>query len=142
MYENVRLFRKAMLKVQSRGFKFPVLNDFPLGCCEFTSYLLAKYMIDEFKLPVRMVRGENIYKLSQRHVWLRVGSMDIDITANQFSSTNKTMFFESYSLWHQRYSIYDTETPDSSFNQFHDEPKRELLHDYKNILKVLKDLKR
>jgi hypothetical protein len=83
-------------------------------------------------------RAENRFKKKQRHVWLQVGILDIDITANQFFSTNKTIFIEPNSKWHERYSVFETENPDPSFDQFHEEHKFELLQDYENILRQIK----
>jgi hypothetical protein len=139
IYKKVNMFRKGMLRVKIDGYHFSLLDQFPEGCCEFVSYLLAKYLIEELGISqVKLLRAENHFKKKQRHVWLRVGTLDIDITANQFSSTNKTIFVEPNSKWHERYSVFETENPDPSFDQFHEEHKFELLQDYENILRQIK----
>lgn len=134
-FQAVRDFRKGMLKLKDEGYSFARLDDFPIGCCEFSSYLLAKYLIEECKLSdLKMLRGKNRFKKKQRHVWLRSGKVDIDITANQFSSTDKTVFFEECSSWHDRYVVYEKEEPDTSFSQFHEEYKGQFIEDYGKIL--------
>ena len=141
VYRDIRSFRKAMLKVKEEGFRFSCLDQFPNQCCEFSSYLLARYLIEEHGLSnIEMLKGKNRFKHKQRHIWLRSGDKDIDITANQFSSTDKTVFFESYSKWHERYAIYEVEIPDPSFSQFHEECQDQLLEDYKRILCYVKSI--
>lgn len=135
LHQSVFLFRKAMLKAKSEGFQFELLDLFPVNCCEFTSCLLARFLIEKRGLSnVQIVMGENRHKKSQRHIWLRVDDIDIDITANQFSSTDKTVFADKSSEWHKRYRIYKTEVPDSQFKHFNKQAKKELLHDYKKII--------
>ncbi|UTA47154.1 hypothetical protein L1F30_13405 [Simiduia sp. 21SJ11W-1] len=141
IYKQVRLFRKSLLSIDPEEFRFGLFSQFPKACCEYSSYLLAKFLVEELDHKgIMMLRGENRYKISQRHVWLRLGQMDIDITANQFSSTAKTVFAEAHSEWHKRYRVFEQSIPDTSFNQFHGEPKSDLLYDYKNILSRLKCL--
>jgi hypothetical protein len=135
LYQSVFLFRKAMLKAKTGGFQFGLLNYFPINCCEFSSYLLAKFIIEKMGLyPLRIVTGENRFKKSQRHIWLKFGEIDIDITANQFSSTDKTVFVDANSEWHKRFTIIHDEKPNPKFTQLKQEARSALLHDYKNIL--------
>jgi hypothetical protein len=141
IYKKIKMFRKGMLRVKIDGYQFSLLDQFPKDCCEFASYLLAKFLIEELGISqVKLLRGENRFKKEQRHVWLQVGILDIDITANQFYSTNKTLFVEPNSKWHKRYSVFETENPDPSFDQFHEEHKFELLQDYEDILRQIKAL--
>ena len=141
MMRNIKAFRKGMLKVKEEGYRFSYLDQFPSECCEFSSYLLAKYLIEEHGLSdIEMLKGKNRFKHKQRHIWLRFGDKDIDITANQFSSTDKTVFYEAASKWHERYAIYEVDTPDPSFNQFHEEFQYQLLEDYERILCHVKSL--
>jgi len=142
MYQSVKYFRQGMLKVKNEGYAFSCLNQFPKECCEFTSYLLAKYLIEVHGLSnLQMLRGKNRFKHKQRHVWLRANKLDIDITANQFSSTDKTIFFEPNSEWHKRYVIYEIELPDPSFSHYHEEYQEDFLQDYARILDHVNELK-
>ena len=141
LLQPIALFRKAILKAKVDGFQFDSLDLFPLNCCEFSSNLLAKFLIEKIGLSsLEIVTGENRYKKSQRHVWLRLDETDIDITANQFSSTDKTVFVEVRSQWHQRFKIINVEKPHPQLMQLNKEARSALLHDYKKILNCLAHL--
>jgi len=135
---EAKKFRKALLKNKPEDFRFGLFSMYPKNCCEFSSYLLAKYLKESCKYKrIEILTGENRYKSTQRHTWLKVEGFDVDITAYQFSSTNRTVITEFSSCWHQRYRILTTEIPDLTFNQFDDDCKSDLLHDYFHILKKL-----
>lgn len=135
---SVVLFRKAILKAKAHGFQFIVLDLFPVNCCEVSSYLLAKFLIETGGVSsLKIVTGENRYKKSQRHIWIKLGEVDIDITANQFSSTSKTVFFDIHSEWHQRLTIIHIEKPNPKLTQLDEEARSALLYDYKQILNYL-----
>ncbi len=135
---SVVLFRKAILKAKADGFQFDSLDCFPVNCCEFSSYLLAKFLIEKFGISsLKIVTGENRYKKSQRHLWIRFDDTDIDITANQFSSTGRTVIVETHSQWHQRFEIINLENPNPKLTQLSNEVRSALLHDYKKIISCL-----
>lgn len=135
LQQSVSLFRKAVLKAKADGFTFDLLDQFPVGCCEFASYLLAKFLIEKVGIsPLIIVTGENRFKKSQRHVWLRFYEINIDITANQFSSTSRTIFADVGSAWHQRFKIIHAEKPDPKLMKLNQEARSALLYDYKKIL--------
>lgn len=136
--QPVILFRKGMLKAKSDGYRFGLLDSFPTGCCEFSSYLLAKLLIEKIGISsLNIITGENCFKKSQCHIWLKIGEVDIDITANQFSSTDRTVFVDANSEWHQRFTIINVEKPNPKLTQFNEEAGSALLHDYKKILSHL-----
>lgn len=63
----VVLFRKSILKAKADGLQFDLLDLFPVNCCEYSSYLLAKFLIEEIGLSsLKIVTGENRHKKSQR----------------------------------------------------------------------------
>jgi len=127
-----------MLKAKSDGYRFELLNAFPTGCCEFSSYLLAKFLIKRIGISsLKIVTGENCFKKSQRHIWLKIGEVDIDITANQFSSTDQTVFVDANSEWHRRFTIINVEKPNPTLTQLNEEARSASLHDYKKILSHL-----
>lgn len=135
LHQSVSLFRKSMLKVKSDVYRFELLNEFPAGCCEFTSFLLAKFLIEKMDISsLKIISGENRFKKSQRHIWLKFGEVDIDITANQFSSTDRTVFVEANSKWHKRFTIINIEMPNPGLTQLNEDARSALLHDYKKIL--------
>jgi hypothetical protein len=142
IYIEAKNFRKAILKVPTGDFRFCLFRSYPKNCCEYTSLLLAKYLIECQKYKdIKILRGENKYKTSIRHVWLKVNDIDVDITAYQFSSTNKTVITENSSEWHQkRYRIFETELPNIEFKGFHNHSTEWLLNDYRLILQNLKSI--
>ncbi|WP_458769263.1 hypothetical protein [Vibrio sp. RC27] len=125
-----------MISIIPDEYDFSLLSNFPNGCCEFTSYLLAKFFIEKRAISsIQMIHGENKYKNSQRHVWLKVMEYDVDITANQFTSTNRTIFCSQGSIWHaSRFKILESHHPNVKFDHFHDEYREQLLSDYQQIL--------
>lgn len=135
---SVVLFRKAILKAKVDGFQFDLLNLFPVNCCEFSSYLLAKFLVEKIGLSsLKIVTGENRHKKSQRHIWIKLDEAGIDITANQFSSTDRTVIVEAHSQWHQRFKIINVEDPNPKLTQLNKEARSALLLDYKKILSCL-----
>jgi len=136
IYQYSRAFRRELLKFSFEKPQFSLFANFPDGCCEFTSYLLAKFFVEELVISdVRMFHGENRFKKAQRHVWLKVMGYDVDITANQFSSTDKTVFCVKNSNWHSsRFKIFDMHQPNVRFDHFHEEYQEQLLADYRSIL--------
>ncbi|MFL1806037.1 hypothetical protein [Plesiomonas shigelloides] len=139
IYTDSKAFRNAMLKIAPERFSFGLLSNFPAGCCEFTSYMLAKFFIEERAISdIEMLHGVNQFKKTQRHVWLKVMGYDVDITANQFSSTNKTVFCTTNSIWHySRFIIFESHQPNVKFDHFHEEYQEQLLSDYKMVLESL-----
>ncbi|MGI2058088.1 hypothetical protein ACRN9T_13015 [Shewanella baltica] len=139
IYSDSKAFRKLMLKISPERFSFRLLSNFPVGCCEFTSYMLAKFFTEERAISdIKMVHGENQFKKSQRHVWLNVMGYDVDITANQFSSTDKTVFCITDSIWHHsRFKIFESHQPNVKFDHFHEEYQEQLLRDYQMVLEGL-----
>jgi hypothetical protein len=130
-----RNFRKAMSRIAPDDFHFGLFSSFPKNCCEFTSYLLAKYLHERCHYKrVLMVHGENRYKKTIRHTWLKIGEVDIDITADQFASSDRTVFVVADSVRHKRFIIFKSEIPNTKFDHFHEEQKLELLSDYKKVI--------
>ena len=136
LYIEAKNFRKAFLIINRDDFRFGVFKHYPSNCCEYTSLLLAKYLIEcRIYKDIFMIYGENKYKKSIRHAWLRINDIDIDITAYQFSSTSKTVIVEYFSEWHQRYNILKIELPNIDFVDFKKHSNEWLLNDYHRVLK-------
>lgn len=137
LHKKVKEFRKAILSIQPDEFKFDLFSMFPVNCCEYTSLLLAKYLQEHEKIKTEIIYGENKRKRKVRHVWLRTNSLDIDITANQFNSTDRTVFVLENSEWHKKFNIIRIEIPDIKFHIYHEEARSKLAADYKAIIKNL-----
>ncbi|WP_133245555.1 hypothetical protein [Pelagibaculum spongiae] len=135
--QQVKLFRKALTSINVYELQFSPLKGFPADCCEIASYLLAKFLTEELGLEnVMMVRGENPHEITQRHVWLKIDGMDIDITANQFPTTNKIFFVENNSQWHKQFNVFEELTGD--FDYLYDRYEDQVSTDYLLILSNLK----
>ncbi|TXH98538.1 MAG: hypothetical protein E6Q75_00975 [Rheinheimera sp.] len=126
-----------MSNINPKDYKFELFSLFPNNCCEYTSYLLAKYLHENHYKKTQMLHGENRYKKNLRHTWLKFGEIDIDITADQFHSTDRTVFVMANSRWHERFNIFRSEIPNINLNHLHEEPKLQLLEDYKNIVSII-----
>lgn len=138
LYKKVHAFRKAWKKIPKNDLNFELFEYYPTNCCEFCSYLLGKYLGDEcgYSSPL-LLQGKNRYKHRQRHAWLRIGVVDVDITAYQFSSTKRRIIVEPYSIWHMRFDIDRVEKLDTSFDIFCDEAKEQLLSDYQHVISII-----
>jgi hypothetical protein len=87
-------FRLALTELVLSGHWFDnmsIKGDFPRGCCDDSSLLLAAYLHDQgFPGAVRISGahgGKNEELMS--HVWLKLGSQLIDITGSQFENYNQ-----------------------------------------------------
>ncbi len=89
-----RIYRKTIKKIITEGEeRLCIPSDFPTNCCAMVSWLLGRYLEQEQSLTnIEVVIGENRYKTVQRHTWLEWKGMLIDITADQFSWTDRTVF--------------------------------------------------
>ena len=90
-------FRKALeFVVDERQYgQLTIFRYFPMGCCQYTSDLLAEYMMSK-GIPeecIRMVECETMYE-GYTHCWLLIdNTYYVDISADQF---NGKVYFEKY----------------------------------------------
>ncbi|ELA7364417.1 TPA: hypothetical protein RQK43_004389 [Vibrio vulnificus] len=88
---EVLLFRKVLEQVSGEVFRENE-QDFPSGCCDDASMLLAAYLKDLGFEKVAYIRGSNA--LITRHDWLEVDDYIVDITADQFSDFGVCSMYE------------------------------------------------
>ena len=140
--DAVKKFRKAIIQIPSSEFQFKLFEDFPKNCCEYVSYLLGRYLYEKYNYKnFFLITAENRYKTKIRHSWLERKGLLIDITANQFSSTNKTTFVLKNSDWHlKRFKILTSIPIPKTWNIFHDDVKEQLEKDYVKIISIIDNL--
>ncbi len=82
-------------------------SDFPYGSCRGASLLLGVYL-RELGLEVLVVTAGRSGQHWGTHAWLEQGATSIDITADQFSSTNARVVVAADSPWHRTW-VRDSE---------------------------------
>ena len=86
--ESVSKFRSAIERLGKYSFYHTSLStaNFPRGCCDDVSILLAEYLEESGYTNVNLIHGSQggLKKELQSHDWLLVGSIIVDITADQF----------------------------------------------------------
>ncbi len=71
------------------------VTDFPGGCCDDTSQVLATLIYDEFKVISKLFRGNSFkgHPDIKTHVWLEVEGLIVDITLDQFNEYDSNYNF-------------------------------------------------
>lgn len=100
--QNVLLVRCAIKKAIANNefsyskyhLDFPtMLRNFPKGCCDISSELVAQFLVDNMDLKLKIVNGR--YK-DVSHTWIETeDNCIIDITLDQFRCNS---LFRAYSL--------------------------------------------
>lgn len=138
--KDVQDFLKAFFQINKANFHFRILSLFPNNCCEFTSMLLARFLIEErgYKITdVLMIKGQCRKKSSQLHLWLDVLDIKVDLTSGQFEDAPKIIIAE-YHYWHDHFQIVDIYLPEINFdNYLGDYEERALEYDYMQIIKQI-----
>ncbi|GIM44496.1 hypothetical protein DNHGIG_00450 [Collibacillus ludicampi] len=106
MKKIVQTFHDAIIKAKP-DLRFPY-NDFPFGCCQDTSWILQRYLIELGYKNLEVVGGTDCSSLiHQSHAWLEwKKSIIIDLTYYQFGGVEKIFVTEDRSS-HNR---FDRET--------------------------------
>lgn len=113
---------------------------FPKNCCEFSSLLLAKYLIEIKNYPpekVKIFTGFDKTDMSIGHLWLVVFGITIDITAHQFQGAPPPPIVEQKSIWHQNFKVGKRAFPEISFEDYHDDVREDFEADYKRIISLI-----
>ncbi|RWM29790.1 hypothetical protein [Mesorhizobium sp.] len=112
---------KALLPVQFRYF--------PVGACEPTSILLARFLADHGHPGFRVISAPYITndqpELWYSHVWVGRDDLLVDITADQFNMGFPPVIVERHSDWHAKH-----ETVEVSVEGFAPEQRAELRRVY------------
>lgn len=92
-------FRRAIEECDPRDLPI-ALQHFPRGACDDASLLLAEYLFRQGLPRAQRISGN---RGQQTHVWLELGGMTIDITADQFDDYPGTRFVLSEATWHAQF---------------------------------------
>lgn len=97
-------FREAIKQSES-------MDGFPIGCCKRVSILLAKYFIeylgvDESEIKYVEATGDGNYEngnMPSKHIWLNVGNINIDITADQYKEVTEEVIVTEDWIWGDKF---------------------------------------
>jgi hypothetical protein len=98
----------AKKKCDDRGH-VPYVNRWPVNCCD------SPYLFDWLYLlgyrGIRRICGDTSHYGSQfqRHVWVSIDGIDIDITADQFPDVSQEVIVSPSSMWHQNLTVLTDE---------------------------------
>ena len=85
------------------------LQNFPYGACGDATLLLGRYLEETG-------HGEFRYYLGRRgecsHAWLQLGTLIVDITADQFADFDEAVFVSAGSPWHSGFAGEDQHAAD------------------------------
>lgn len=103
MYEQIKreclLFREAVEKNKDCiGIEW--FKDFPRGCCQDVSLILALYLHKKGFGIAEVVSG---WRGNKSHAWLELDDMIIDITADQFDDVNERVLVTTNSKFHEEF---------------------------------------
>jgi hypothetical protein len=107
MIELVTKFRSTIMCLGKSNFNHTSLavTDFPEGCCDDASILLAEFLEENGYTNINLIHGSNggTQKELKSHDWLLVNNIIVDITADQFDwkgYINEPVIIEKESLFH------------------------------------------
>jgi hypothetical protein len=132
-------FREAILRT-GRADLPSSFRNFPLGCCGDTCLLLAKFLINHGAGFPDYVVGTSG---RQSHAWLEIGSVIVDITADQFlenpvgsvrapSSIRAGVIVTTTRAWHKQFREQNRHPAD--IDSYDAATKKTLLHAYAAIM--------
>ena len=111
-------------------------ENFPIACCDFTSWIVAKYLHDNGVTNIRNITGDPKHKIHVRHAWLVVCGHTVDLTADQFSDGH-IVFWDSHSAWHKKNFkiVKDVVFIPAIELDFHDEAKNDFDNFFREFCK-------
>lgn len=79
----------------------PQMAHFPRGACDDTALLLARRLREAGYGPLQLRYARYGHdEIPAGHAWLRLGDIDLDITADQFSDQAAKVIVARASSWH------------------------------------------
>ena len=123
--KDVLEFLHSFTQIDKDNFHLEVLSLFPVACCEYSSMMLARFLIEKkgYNIAdVLMIKGQSTSDIYQLHLWLKVNGVIVDITAGQFNEVEKSIIIDEHGYWHNK-SFYklDAYTPAIDFKNYVDE---------------------
>ena len=103
MLEKLIIKTRQYLETNYMELNLPFIHQFPLNCCEITSLLLGKIIIDEYPMKeVYLAKPTNTSKY-EMHFWIEVGNSAFDITADQFDEIKSVVIGKLPEIITQRF---------------------------------------
>ena len=128
-------FRKS-IELTLKERKLLTIFSFPHGACGPVTRLLGTFIQEKGLGDFDYICGERWIeqrKTMQTHAWLQIGSLIIDITADQFTSEIiEPVIVTSKSLWYKQFRTDNHGL--ASLNQTNLNPKYDLELDYWYVL--------
>ena len=123
--KDVLEFLHSFTQIDKDNFHLEVLSLFPVACCEYSSMMLARFLIEKKSYniaDVLIIKGQSTSDIYQLHLWLKVNGVIVDITAGQFNEAEKSIIIDEHGSWHNK-SFYelDAYTPAIDFKNYVDE---------------------
>ena len=140
--KDVLEFLHSFTQIDKDNFHLEVLSLFPVACCEYSSMMLARFLIEKKGYNIAdilMIKGQSISDAYQLHLWLKVNSVVVDITAGQFNEAEKSIIIDKYGSWHNKFFYeLDAYTPVIDFKNYVDEFDQPILeNDYLMIVQQI-----
>ncbi len=117
--EAVRRFRLGINRCinQSQFLGVPDPEKFPFGYCDWASNGLCRFIEANLSEQVYYIRG--CRKTTDRHTWLKVADIDVDITAGQFYDAPSPVICTENSKWHKEiWEIDGQPMPSTEFHNY------------------------
>jgi hypothetical protein len=138
--KDVLEFLYGFSQVDKDDFHLEVLSLFPVACCEYSSMMLARFLIEEkgYNIAdISIIKGQSIVDKGQLHLWLKVNGVIVDITAGQFNEAENLIIIDEHGYWHNKFFYeLDTYVPSIDFENYIDEfDEPTLENDYLMIVK-------
>lgn len=139
---DVYTFLNGFSQINQNDFHFEVLSKFPVSCCEYSSMLLARFLIEEKKYNIAdilMIKGQYVADSDQLHLWLKINGIVVDITAGQFEVAKTQVVIDDLGKWHDRwFKLIDIYFPEINFDDYLGYCDEQVLeYDYQQILKKI-----
>ncbi|MCZ3030126.1 UNVERIFIED_CONTAM: hypothetical protein KWE62_18060 [Acinetobacter baumannii] len=123
--KDVLEFLHGFFQIDKGSFQFELLSLFPIACCEYSSMMLARFLVEKkgYNIAdVLMIKGQSIADVYQLHLWLKVNGVIVDITAGQFNEAEKSIIIDKHGSWHnENFYVLDTFKPSIDFDNYVDE---------------------
>lgn len=104
---EAKLFRNA---IDQAKWNIPTnyrMHGFPRGCCDDATDLFAHYLNQKYGILTTRVDGAyypDSIENRDRHTWLEVNSLIVDLTADQYPNYQR-IYIGPYDDFHNRYEM-------------------------------------
>ncbi|UJA00539.1 hypothetical protein [Acinetobacter johnsonii] len=140
--KDVLEFLHGFFQIDKGSFQFELLSLFPIACCEYSSMMLARFLVENkgYNIAdVLMIKDQSVADVCQLHLWLKVNGVIVDITAGQFNEAEKSIIIDEHGSWHNKFFyVLNAYTPSTDFENYVDELDQPTLeNDYLMIVQQI-----